>query len=242
MTRVLCRRCRDKGYFKPPADAPRFWTRLAQREFVCRRCAHGLPMHRDGEHVSCSDCGTPATIIGYGTKPSGWSTEWLQGEGTQYQCTACAARRRGERQRVPIVLPDGTVLTASVERRLRKQAERTTPKSRGYRWFGWLGVGSSEHQRKIGASLATLAQQRRQLIEDRDAFYSSSEWRAIRRKVIDEDGRRCASCVKTIVEDDDLTVDHIKPRSRFPQLALERSNLQVLCRSCNSAKGTLTVD
>lgn len=34
-----------------------------------------------------------------------------------------------------------------------------------------------------------------------------------------------------------MNVDHIRPRSRFPELALTESNLQVLCETCNHGKG-----
>jgi 5-methylcytosine-specific restriction endonuclease McrA len=33
-----------------------------------------------------------------------------------------------------------------------------------------------------------------------------------------------------------IHVDHIKPRSLYPELALEFSNLQVLCMDCNQGK------
>lgn len=33
-----------------------------------------------------------------------------------------------------------------------------------------------------------------------------------------------------------LHVDHIKPRSKYPELELEISNLQVLCEDCNLGK------
>lgn len=36
----------------------------------------------------------------------------------------------------------------------------------------------------------------------------------------------------------DLTVDHIVPQAERPDLAWTESNLQVLCRTCNSRKGT----
>ena len=34
-----------------------------------------------------------------------------------------------------------------------------------------------------------------------------------------------------------LEVDHIKPRSTHPELALDFDNLQVLCHDCNQGKG-----
>lgn len=33
-----------------------------------------------------------------------------------------------------------------------------------------------------------------------------------------------------------MQVDHIKPKSRFPHLAMTFNNLQVLCRTCNILK------
>ena len=34
-----------------------------------------------------------------------------------------------------------------------------------------------------------------------------------------------------------MNVDHIKPRKKFPELALVEDNLQVLCGACNHGKG-----
>lgn len=41
---------------------------------------------------------------------------------------------------------------------------------------------------------------------------------------------------------DQLTVDHIVPRSRSPELRHEQSNLQPACLYCNKEKGSKTVD
>jgi HNH endonuclease len=68
-------------------------------------------------------------------------------------------------------------------------------------------------------------------------FYTTPEWRAARESVVKRDGRKCRACLEDIRHPRDLSVDHIRPRSKFPHLALELSNLQVLCRRCNSAKG-----
>jgi 5-methylcytosine-specific restriction endonuclease McrA len=34
-----------------------------------------------------------------------------------------------------------------------------------------------------------------------------------------------------------MNVDHIKPRHKYPHLAMDESNLQVLCATCNAGKG-----
>jgi 5-methylcytosine-specific restriction endonuclease McrA len=33
-----------------------------------------------------------------------------------------------------------------------------------------------------------------------------------------------------------IHVDHIKPKSKYPELALEYNNLQLLCEDCNLGK------
>jgi hypothetical protein len=73
-------------------------------------------------------------------------------------------------------------------------------------------------------------------------FYSGPEWRRLRTYAIGRDGRICQNpeCGRYIDSDFDLTVDHIKPKSLFPELALDLSNVQVLCRECNSSKGNQT--
>lgn len=70
-------------------------------------------------------------------------------------------------------------------------------------------------------------------------FYFSSEWLKLRMVAIKKYGNSCNCCGakkdknKGII----LHVDHIKPRSKFPKLQLELSNLQVLCNLCNVGKG-----
>lgn len=69
-------------------------------------------------------------------------------------------------------------------------------------------------------------------------FLRSWQWRTLRYEVLLKHGRRCMCCGAT--PDDGMTVlhvDHIKPRNTHPELALEPSNLQVLCEVCNMGKG-----
>jgi 5-methylcytosine-specific restriction endonuclease McrA len=70
-----------------------------------------------------------------------------------------------------------------------------------------------------------------------DAFLSSYEWRRVRMEVLKRYGARCQCCGATRDNGVQMNVDHIKPRKLFPELALDQSNLQVLCEVCNHGKG-----
>jgi len=70
-----------------------------------------------------------------------------------------------------------------------------------------------------------------------DGFLRSYKWRVLRMKVLEARGARCECCGATPADGVKMNVDHIKPRLRHPELALEFSNLQVLCDACNHGKG-----
>lgn len=63
-------------------------------------------------------------------------------------------------------------------------------------------------------------------------FLSSKEWKAVRNIVLSKYGRLCMRCGSK----DRIQIDHIKPRSKYPQLQLDVNNLQVLCWECNKDK------
>lgn len=63
-------------------------------------------------------------------------------------------------------------------------------------------------------------------------FYSSWEWKKLRFEVLKAYGPVCMLCRS----DRNIVVDHIKPRSRFPDLALDFDNMQILCDDCNRGK------
>lgn len=69
--------------------------------------------------------------------------------------------------------------------------------------------------------------------DEEENFYSSEEWRILKAQVYATYDRRCMKCSAINV---DMHVDHIKPRSKFPDLALVFDNLQVLCSKCNVEK------
>jgi 5-methylcytosine-specific restriction endonuclease McrA len=68
-----------------------------------------------------------------------------------------------------------------------------------------------------------------------DDFYSSQAWRKARYQALRNCNGRCTLCGDPPGRFS-LHVDHIKPRSLYPLLALDPSNLQVLCRDCNLGK------
>ena len=73
-------------------------------------------------------------------------------------------------------------------------------------------------------------------------FYQTQEWKLLKQLVLFIYGMRCMKCRRTPKDNVLITVDHIKPRSLYPKLALKFSNMQVLCQPCNSAKGTKIED
>ena len=106
--------------------------------------------------------------------------------------------------------------------------------------IGAIGLGFMLFKGKsnrIEQRFMELVRERADKYEPRERFYGSPEWRSLRESVIKEEGRICNDCGRRIRRVIDITVDHIRPRSRYPRLALQRNNLQVLCRSCNSSKG-----
>lgn len=70
-------------------------------------------------------------------------------------------------------------------------------------------------------------------------FYSSGDWAKVRYAALINYGGRCACCGSSAADGLRMHVDHIKPRSKFPELALDLKNLQVLCETCNLAKSNI---
>lgn len=92
------------------------------------------------------------------------------------------------------------------------------------------------HHKEYAAALEKLAKQKTIIIPSQPkvvSFYDSKEWHNLRRRVLKFYGHKCMCCgvTKTIMH-----VDHIKARSKYPELELDFNNMQVLCWSCNKAK------
>lgn len=70
-------------------------------------------------------------------------------------------------------------------------------------------------------------------------FYRTRPWRELRYKALVRCGRRCMCCGAKPTDGIILHVDHVKPRSKFPDLELDINNLQILCEDCNLGKSNL---
>lgn len=72
-------------------------------------------------------------------------------------------------------------------------------------------------------------------------FYRSNAWRNLRlRFLASRKEIYCSACGST-AEDAPIHVDHVFPRTIYPELALKIDNLQLLCESCNVGKGNAVV-
>lgn len=69
-------------------------------------------------------------------------------------------------------------------------------------------------------------------------FRKSLAWRQLRYLALVNCGGRCQCCGASANDGVVLHVDHIKPASVYPELALCLDNIQVLCDDCNIGKGS----
>lgn len=98
------------------------------------------------------------------------------------------------------------------------------------------GVMAELRRRLIRADVVHLPKVKRKGKKSKKDFYLSDDWRALRFDVLKSSDKKCVLCGRGRAQGAALHVDHIKPRSRFPELALTRSNLQILCEDCNMGK------
>lgn len=74
-------------------------------------------------------------------------------------------------------------------------------------------------------------------------FYDTREWKDLRFKVLRKYGYRCLACGRTPKDHGIVIhVDHIKARSRYPELEFSFDNLQPLCADCNIGKSNKSED
>ena len=71
---------------------------------------------------------------------------------------------------------------------------------------------------------------------NKNKFYSTPEWKRVRYQALVKYGNRCMCCGISREDGAVIQVDHVKPRHKYPELALDINNLQILCASCNRGK------
>lgn len=86
---------------------------------------------------------------------------------------------------------------------------------------------------------AIVSEYSKKILEKSDSpkfDYYSVGFRRLRSEVFLRDGENCACCGAKPGPGVSVTIDHIKPVSKFPKLAMDINNLQVLCWDCNKKK------
>jgi|SoiMethySBSTD1v2_1073268.scaffolds.fasta_scaffold532516_3 5-methylcytosine-specific restriction endonuclease McrA len=68
-------------------------------------------------------------------------------------------------------------------------------------------------------------------------FLQTREWKELRYRAFLKYGNRCVVCGRSAKQGAILNMDHIKPRAKYPHLALDINNLQPACSDCNTGKG-----
>lgn len=91
-------------------------------------------------------------------------------------------------------------------------------------------------RKKINERKGNRETERRRKKRESKEFYYSREWRELRVKALVKYGRKCCLCGRGVEDGIVLHVDHIKPRSKRPDLELDINNLQILCEDCNLGK------
>lgn len=101
-----------------------------------------------------------------------------------------------------------------------------------------LSVDKSPDQMQRSAESRVKTFQKMSTIDPAsDGFLQSFEWRSVRMMALKKYSPVCMCCGASPQTGAVLHVDHVKPRKIFPQLALDVSNLQILCGDCNHGKG-----
>lgn len=75
-----------------------------------------------------------------------------------------------------------------------------------------------------------------------DRQLMDTRWHSLRKDALSLMGNTCMCCGEIPDKPVDLHVDHIKPRSKYPELMFDINNLQILYRWCNFKKGIKETD
>lgn len=80
-------------------------------------------------------------------------------------------------------------------------------------------------------------------IVPKQSFHVGDKWLILKRFAMNLFGERCMSCGLSqgfSKGNDEIQVDHVLPQSKYPDLAYDLDNLQILCKKCNHEKRDFT--
>lgn len=153
-----------------------------------------------------------------------WVTIINKGE-LMYSCKVCKNGFNEETSRFRLV--------CSVD--CYKQLNAALEKEKIDQKNNWLRKKTSRKRKKSQHRINRF----KKTVKD-DSFFLSDVWRKLRFEALLKHGRACLCCGRSrATHNVTLHVDHIKPRYKYPELATDINNLQVLCEDCNLGKGAL---
>jgi 5-methylcytosine-specific restriction endonuclease McrA len=157
---------------------------------------------------------------------------WRAGTGRKLRDRAIGLRINDD-QFSKYQLSDGASMSVSREHAIRRSCP-TCLSPPGVRCCNNKGEERrSVHRARMRGKRSSLAE----IFPEADPFYVSDDWRRLRYRALRRSNGACCLCGARAAPERPLHVDHIKPRSRFPELELDPSNLQVMCTYCNLGKG-----
>jgi len=106
----------------------------------------------------------------------------------------------------------------------------------------WAGKKRPKISKKTREKMAShKGEERYNYIKDRTIVLEKSrirntvDWKTWRMEIFSRDKYTCQECGKIGGE---LHPDHIKPKSQFPELVFEISNIRTLCKPCHKKTDT----
>lgn len=100
-------------------------------------------------------------------------------------------------------------------------------------------LGNDEYFMLLGNYIQDTTLADRLVIGNSKNFYSSPEWIRLRYQAFRIYKNYCQCCGAKRGDNVTLNADHIIPRSVRPDLALNLSNIQILCETCNIGKSNI---
>ena len=106
--------------------------------------------------------------------------------------------------------------------------------------MGWVKSPCDSIQKGIRNEIRAhkrLEQEKKRRLTE--GFYQTWAWKSVRYQALKKYGAKCMLCGATPEDGARICVDHIKPRSKFPELQFDLNNLQILCDDCNKGKSNV---